>query len=130
MTIKLKKARRQDYIYQALRGKSEEHALSIQEISDVLAINGIKVKNLFFGEGHTKDNIVSYIPSEKVLFGGCLLKTVGAKKGYLGDANTTDWSNTVAKIKKELSDIEYVIPGHGKTDGTELLTYTIQLFNE
>ncbi|MET2985523.1 subclass B1 metallo-beta-lactamase [Aureibaculum conchae] len=95
-----------------------------------LELNGKKVKNLFFGEGHTKDNIVSYIPSEKVLFGGCLLKTVGAKKGYLGDANITEWSNTVAKIKKELPDIEYVIPGHGKTGGTELLTYTIQLFNE
>ena len=95
-----------------------------------LELNGKKVKNLFFGEGHTKDNIVSYIPSEKVLFGGCLLKTVGAKKGYLGDANTAEWSNTVTKVKKELPDIEYVIPGHGKTGGTELLTYTIQLFNE
>lgn len=88
-----------------------------------------KVSTLYFGEGHTKDNIVAFIPSEKVLFGGCLLKTLGAKKGYLGDANTAEWSNTVTKIKKELPDIEYVIPGHGKTGGIEILTYTIQLFN-
>jgi len=93
-----------------------------------LELNGEKISTLYFGEGHTKDNIVCYIPREKVLFGGCLVKTVRAKKGYLGDANITEWSNTVAKIKKELPDIEYVIPGHGKTGGTELLTYTIQLF--
>ncbi|MDY7395444.1 subclass B1 metallo-beta-lactamase [Aureibaculum sp. 2210JD6-5] len=95
-----------------------------------LEINGKEVRNLYFGEGHTKDNIVCYIPSEKVLFGGCLIKEVGATKGYLGDANTDEWSNTVTKIKKGLPDIKFVIPGHGKTGGTELLTYTIKLFNE
>lgn len=25
----------------------------------------------FFGEGHTKDNVVGYFPSENILFGGC-----------------------------------------------------------
>lgn len=95
-----------------------------------LEINGNKIINLYFGEGHTKDNIVSYLPSEKVLFGGCLLKTMGAKKGYLGDANIDEWSNTVKKIIADLPGIEHVIPGHGKTGGTELLTYTKQLFEK
>ncbi len=84
----------------------------------------------YFGEGHTKDNIVGYIPSEKALFGGCLVKQVNAPKGNLADATVSEWPTTVTKIKKELPDLEIVIPGHGKNGGTELLDYTINLFKE
>lgn len=82
----------------------------------------------FFGEGHTIDNIVGLIPNEKVLFGGCLIKSVNASKGYIGDANIMEWSRTVQKIKKENPDLKVVIPGHGKTGGINLLDYTITLF--
>ncbi len=84
----------------------------------------------YFGEGHTKDNIVGYVPSEKALFGGCLLKNVNASKGNLADANTSEWSSSVAKIKKEYPDLEIVISGHGKNGGIELLDYTIKLFQQ
>lgn len=98
------------------------------DFDNSLELNGEKVSSFFFGEGHTKDNIVCYIPSEKVLFGGCLIKEINATKGYLGDANTAEWSNTVLKLKKNLPDVKYIIPGHGKTGSTELLNYTIELF--
>ena len=65
-----------------------------------LEIGSNKIINSFPGEGHTLDNIVSYIPSEKVLYGGCLVKSLNAGKGYLGDANVNEWSNTVEKVKK------------------------------
>jgi len=93
-----------------------------------LDLGGLRIINYFFGEGHTKDNIVSYIPSEEILFGGCLIKAVGAQKGNLNDANTEEWSNTVRKIKKEFPNIKYIVPGHGKVGGTALLNYTIKLF--
>jgi len=82
----------------------------------------------FFGQGHTADNVVGYIPGENALFGGCLVKSLGASKGYLGDANTDEWSATVEKIQKEFPDLSLVIPGHGKSGGKELLEYTRQLF--
>jgi metallo-beta-lactamase class B len=82
----------------------------------------------FFGEGHTRDNIVGYFPSEQVLFGGCLLKELDATKGYLGDANVADWSSTVEKIKKEYPNIKVIVPGHGEQGDSKLLDYTIQLF--
>ncbi|MHA8059973.1 subclass B1 metallo-beta-lactamase [Aquirufa beregesia] len=82
----------------------------------------------FFGEGHTKDNVVGYFPKEKILFGGCLIKELEATKGYLGDANIGEWSNTVEKIKQAYSDVNIVIPGHGKIGGRDLLDYTIKLF--
>ena len=82
----------------------------------------------FFGEGHTKDNVVGYFPGENILFGGCLIKELNAGKGYLGDANLADWSNTVEKVKKEFPNVKIVIPGHGDYGNSKLLDYTINLF--
>lgn len=80
--------------------------------------------------GFTADNIVGYIPIEKALFGGCLIKSMNASKGFLGDAAPAEWSTTVEAIKMDLPDVKIIIPGHGKHGGRELLDYTIQLFRD
>ena len=82
----------------------------------------------FFGEGHTRDNIVGYFPADHVLFGGCLLKELNASKGYLGDANVAAWSSTVEKIKQAYPEVKIVVPGHGAYGNASLLDYTIRLF--
>lgn len=84
----------------------------------------------FFGEGHTRDNVVGYFPLDKVLFGGCLIKEIDASKGYLGDANVSDWSATVRKVRNHFSDVKIVVPGHGDIGGKQLLDYTIGLFEQ
>ena len=94
----------------------------------ILKVGNENIIAKFFGEGHTKDNVVVYFPSEDVLFGGCLLKEIDATKGYLGDANVTDWSITVEKIKKEYSNVKIIVPGHGEYGNKKLLDYTINLF--
>ena len=96
--------------------------------SIVLKVGEENVSVKFFGEGHTKDNVVGYFPSENVMFGGCLIKAVNANKGYLGDANVTDWSSTVEKVKKAYPNVRVVIPGHGYYGNKKLLDYTIKLF--
>ena len=88
------------------------------------------VINEFLGEGHTKDNFVAYVSSDHVLFGGCMIKELGAGNGYLGDANVPAWSATVRKVKSTFPETAIVIPGHGKIGGTELLDYTIELFGK
>jgi len=93
-----------------------------------LKVGDENVTAKFFGEGHTRDNIVGYFPSENVMFGGCLIKEIDASKGYLGDANVTDWSATVEKAKKEYPNVKIVIPGHGDYGDKKLLDYTISLF--
>jgi metallo-beta-lactamase class B len=82
----------------------------------------------YFGQGHTKDNVVGYFPKENILFGGCLIKELQATKGYLGDANIGEWSTTVEKVKQHYPNAKIVIPGHGEIGGKELLDYTIKLF--
>lgn len=94
----------------------------------VLKVGDRTVLVKHYGEGHTKDNVVAYFPSERVLFGGCLVKEVGATRGYLGDANLDTWSGTVEAVKKGFPETKIVVPGHGKHGGVELLDYTIKLF--
>ncbi len=92
----------------------------------VLNVEGAAVENYYFGAAHTLDNIVSYIPSEKVLFGGCMIKALGAAKGNLADADTLQWSKTISNAVKLNPTI--VVPGHENWGGVELLDYTKRLF--
>ncbi|HRD80952.1 MAG: subclass B1 metallo-beta-lactamase [Saprospiraceae bacterium] len=86
------------------------------------------VINRFFGAGHTLDNIVSYLPAEKALFGGCLVKAMNANKGNLADADTARWSATIEQVQSAFPDVKHVIPGHGAAGGPELLDFTARLF--
>ena len=95
-----------------------------------LEIGSEKVWIKFLGQGHTRDNVVGYFPSEDVLFGGCLIKEMGASKGYLGDANVDQWSFTVDKVKKTFPHVKHVVPGHGEAGDSSLLDYTQKLFTK
>lgn len=94
----------------------------------ILKVGDKIISAKFFGEGHTKDNVVGYFPSENIMFGGCLIKELNAGKGYLGDANIANWSNTVEKVKMEYPNVKIVVPGHGEYGNRKLLDYTIELF--
>lgn len=94
-----------------------------------LSIGGEEIICKFFGGGHTFDNIVSYIPTEKTLFGGCLIKSLKSGRGNIEDADIEAWPKTVAKIKDTFPDVQYIVPGHGSAGNTELLDFTIELFN-
>ncbi|MDX2444076.1 MAG: CfiA family subclass B1 metallo-beta-lactamase, partial [Bacteroidales bacterium] len=73
-------------------------------------------------------NIVVYFPSQEVLFGGCLIKSMASKGlGNTADAEISEWIPTIQKLKKEFKDIDIVIPGHGQYGNKELLDHTIEL---
>lgn len=95
-----------------------------------LKIGDLEIGVEYFGEGHTKDNVIAYVPSDSLIFGGCLIKALGAGKGNLEDANVNDWPYTVNKIKAMYPHAKRVIPGHGEVGSTALLDYTIQLFSQ
>lgn len=95
-----------------------------------LPVGKQKIYAEFVGEGHTKDNIIGYFPHDRVLFGGCLIKAIGANKGNLEEANVNDWAESVQKLKSKYPDAQIVFVGHGKLGGIELLDYTIDLFKK
>lgn len=94
----------------------------------ILDFNGEQIDCRFFGAGHSFDNITVWIPGEKILFGGCLIKSIDSKGlGNLSDAVVDEWDYTIKKVMREYPEIKTVIPGHGDSGGVELLTHTIKL---
>lgn len=95
-----------------------------------LRIGKQNIENRYFGEAHSKDNIVTWIPSETILFGGCMIKALDAGRGNLADANLKQWSATVQQVKAAYGNAKFVIPGHGNHGGVGLLDFTIKMFEK
>jgi metallo-beta-lactamase class B len=93
-----------------------------------IKVGGKTIINYYLGEAHTRDNIITWIPSESTIFGGCMVKSMNAGKGNLADANVEAWPHTIEKIKSTCPTAKIVVPGHGDAGGKELLDYTIALF--
>ncbi|PKV76226.1 subclass B1 metallo-beta-lactamase [Pontibacter ramchanderi] len=96
----------------------------------VMEVGSEQVLVLYPGRGHTYDNVVGYFPKAEALFGGCLIKEMGAGKGNLADADIVAWPLTVTQLKAKFPGVKHVIPGHGKVGGPELLDYTVRLFEQ
>lgn len=112
--------------------KCKELGLPVPSISFtdsmVIDFHGEQIECRFFGAGHSFDNITVWVPGKKILFGGCLVKSVDSKGlGNLSDAVVPDWDTTIRKIMDAYENIQLVIPGHGDVGGVELLTHTIEL---
>ena len=71
------------------------------------------VKTYFPGKGHTPDNIVIWFEKQKVLYGGCFIKSSDATDlGNLNDATPDQWLTSVNKVKMKFKSPKYIIPGH------------------
>ena len=96
---------------------------------DSLYLDGGKLICRFPGGGHTPDNIVVYLPEEKILFGGCMLKAMNWNSlGFTGDADLEAWPSTLKKVLDAYPDARIVIPGHGDAGGLNLVRHTLELF--
>lgn len=85
----------------------------------------------YYGAAHSMDNIVTWIPSEKVLFAGCMVKDLNSKTpGNLSDADVAEWPKTIDKVIADYSQAKTVIPGHGAIGGVDLLLHTRQLLRD
>ena len=96
----------------------------------VLKLGDQQIINYYPAPGHTVDNIVSYLPTEQVLFGGCLIKSLGAGRGNTDDADVSKWSDTVERVQKKFPEASQIVPGHGHAGGRDLLDFTVELFAE
>ena len=109
--------------------KSNQKETSSDEISSNTfeLIDGV-VSVFYPGAGHTEDNIVVWLPKEKILFGGCFVKSLHAKHlGNTGDAVISEWSNSIQKVINRYPDIKLVVPGHGAVGDISLLIHTQKL---
>jgi metallo-beta-lactamase class B len=74
---------------------------------------------LFFpGAGHTRDNIVVWLPQQQVLFGGCFLKSVTSPDlGNVADAVVADWAGSAQRARARYPTRKVTVPGHGTISG-------------
>ena len=95
-----------------------------------LSCGNVRVELAFLGGGHTVDNIVAWIPARKILFAGCLVKSLNAKDiGNTEDADLVNYPITLKKVKERYPDAKIVVPGHGRPGGLNLIDHTIRLCN-
>lgn len=94
----------------------------------IFDFNGEQIDCRYFGAGHSFDNITVWLPNKKILFGGCLVKSIDSKGlGNLSDAVVSDWDMTIERLLDKYPLIKTIIPGHGSFGGVELLTHTFEL---
>jgi len=97
----------------------------------VFAIGQHSFRTYYGGWGHTPDNIVIWFDKEKILYGGCAVKSVEAEDlGNLSDANVKEWEATIRKIMDQFKNPNYIIPGHNDWTSREALTHTLKLIQD
>jgi metallo-beta-lactamase class B len=107
--------------------KAPDRLFDIKEGLKLNAADEI-IEVYFPGESHSMDNVVVYFHNRKILFGGCMVKSLKSKSpGFTDDANMKEWPKSLEKVLKRFKDARVVIPGHGNWGNTELLTHTIEL---
>lgn len=93
-----------------------------------LVVGEKRILCYYLGPAHSTDNIVVWIPSEKVLFPACMVKSINSKNlGNTSDGNLKVYPQTLSKLIKKFPTAEIVVPGHGGTGGLELIEHTLQL---
>jgi metallo-beta-lactamase class B len=101
------------------------------EFEERLELGGEKIHLFYPGPGHTRDNIVVWLPRRRILFVGCLVKSAVARDlGNVEEADVKNWPVAVRRIIERYRDAEILVPGHGKPGGVELLSHTMELLEQ
>ena len=96
-----------------------------------LALAGVKLEAFYPGHGHTVDNIVVWVPSDRVLHGGCFVKSAASRTlGNLKEISVPEWRKGVAVVRQRYPQASVVVPGHGAAGGQELLAHTAELLEK
>ncbi len=94
----------------------------------LIRVGNTDIEIHFPGAGHAPDNIVVWLPSEKILFGGCLVKSASATHlGNIADADLDSWPAAIQDLLQRYPDARWIVPGHHKWSGRDALARTLQL---
>ena len=110
--------------------KSNDLATPTHAFKDSLQLQlGDKLIQCYYlGAAHSLDNIVVWIPSEQILFAGCMVKSLNAKDlGNTADGDLVAYPKTLERLIKKFPNAKVVIPGHGPFGGLDLIKHTIDL---
>lgn len=97
----------------------------------VFHIGQYSFETYYPGPGHTQDNIVIWFKKEKILYGGCLIKSAEDEDlGNLGDADKKEFAHTIHRLQRKCRRPEYIIVGHGDWTNLRSLQHTYEMAKE
>ena len=113
-------------------GLSKERGMKRAEFlvakDTVFNVGGYSFKTLYPGPGHAPDNIVVWFEKERILYGGCLIKSAEDRDlGNLSDANVKEYAKSIKKVEQECKYPRFVITGHGDYSNTGSLEHTLKM---
>lgn len=83
------------------------------------------------GKGHASDNVVVWFNKEKILYGGCFIKSTDATDlGYLGDSDVKEWEQSIKKVQAKFKKPVYIITGHDGWENLQSLNHTLKMVKE
>jgi metallo-beta-lactamase class B len=111
--------------------RNEKRAEFLIYKDSIFTVGQHKFQTYYGGQGHSPDNIVIWFDNEKILYGGCLVKSTEAEDlGNLSDANVKAWATTIENIQQKFISPYYIIPGHLDWHSNESLTHTLLLIQQ
>lgn len=109
----------------------EKRAANLMSRDTVFSVGAYGFQTYYAGPGHTPDNIVIWFPRERILYGGCLIKSTEAETlGNMADADISQWGPTLRNIRQQCKNPEFIIPGHQDWLDRKSLEHTLDMVNK
>lgn len=97
----------------------------------IFTVGQYSFKTFYAGAGHTPDNIVIWFAKEKIMYGGCLIKSTEATNlGNLADADVDAWPITIRNLQRTCKNPAFIVTGHQDWTSKKSLDHTLQLLEE
>lgn len=91
-------------------------------------IGSYSFSTFYPGAGHAPDNIVIWFANERILYGGCFIKSIENNNiGNLSDANVPAWESGLRRLDKHCRNPAYVIPGHYGWGSNKTIKHTMKI---
>jgi metallo-beta-lactamase class B len=94
-------------------------------------IGQLSFQTFYPGQGHTADNIVIWFDKEKILYGGCLIKSIEVTNlGYIKESNLSAWPITLKNVKQKYPHPKFIIPGQESFTSLNAINQTLKLLQQ
>jgi metallo-beta-lactamase class B len=91
-----------------------------------LSFGSEQLEVFYPGPTQAPDKVVVYFPSQRVLFGSCMILG-GDQVGNIREADLENWPKAIETLKR--FTVDFVVPGHGDRVDPGLLEHTIEVLS-
>lgn len=107
---------------------NEPRAQYLLKNDTVFHIGGYSFQTYYPGKGHSPDNIVIWFPRQKILYGGCFIKSIETDNpGNLSDADIDEWIHSIKKVQAKFLNPAFIITGHQDWKSKAALSHTLEI---